>query len=64
VAPLVQRLKDSRDRLSKARDSTLLDFDERDLLDFAERAGFRDVKLTYEVSIEHGAGAHWGSGLS
>ena len=43
-----------------------VDFDhmQRDLLVFAERAGFRKIELTYEAKIEHGAGAHWGGELS
>ena len=61
VAPLAQRVKDSYDRLAGPGESTLVDFDERDLLEFAERAGFRMIGLTYEVAIEHGAGAHWGA---
>jgi arsenite methyltransferase len=64
VAPLVQRVKDTYDHLAGSGESTLTDFDERDLLEFAERAGFRTVGLTYEVKIEHGAGAHWGADLS
>jgi arsenite methyltransferase len=64
VSPLVERVKDTYNRLADSGDSTLIDFDERDLLEFAERAGFTKVELTYEAKIEHGAGAHWGSGLS
>lgn len=64
VSPLVERLKDTYNRLADSGDSTLVDFDERDLLEFAERAGFRKVELTYEATIEHGGGAHWGSELS
>jgi len=63
VAPLVDRVKDTYDQLAGSGESTLIDFDERDLLDFAERAGFRKVELTYEAKIEHGGGAHWGSEL-
>ena len=63
VAALVQRVKDTYNRLAGSGESTLIDFDERDLLDFAERAGFRKVELTYEAKIEHGGGAHWGSEL-
>ena len=64
VSPLVERVKDTYNRLADSGDSTLIDFDERDLLEFAEGAGFLKVELTYEAKIEHGAGAHWGSGLS
>jgi len=64
VAPLVQRVRDTYDQLAGSGESTLIDFDERDLLEFAERAGFRNVELTYEAKIEHGGGARWGSEFS
>jgi ubiquinone/menaquinone biosynthesis C-methylase UbiE len=64
VAPLVQRVRNTYEALAGSDDSTLVDFDERRLLEFAERAGFRKVELAYEAKIEHGAGAHWGNELS
>jgi ubiquinone/menaquinone biosynthesis C-methylase UbiE len=64
VAPLVERVKDKYNQLAGSGESTLIDFDERDLLEFAERSGFRKVELTYEAKIERGGGAHWGSELS
>ena len=64
VAALVGRVKDAYERLSKGGDSTLLDFDERDLLAFVDRAGFNKVELTYEAGLEYGAGARWGNELS
>jgi ubiquinone/menaquinone biosynthesis C-methylase UbiE len=63
VAPLVKRVRDKSDQLAGPGESTLVDFDERDLLEFAERAGFRKVELTYEAEIEQGGGSHWGSEL-
>jgi arsenite methyltransferase len=63
VAGLVRRVKNAYDRLSEGADKTLVDFDERDLITFADHAGFRKVELTYEASVEHGGGAHWGSEL-
>jgi ubiquinone/menaquinone biosynthesis C-methylase UbiE len=64
VAPLVERVKDTYNELAGSGESTLIDFDERDLLEYAERAGFRKVELTYEAKIEHGAGVSWASGIS
>ena len=64
ISGLVRRVKDAYNRLATADDSTLIDFDERDLIRFAERAGFREVELTYEASVERGAGAHWGNDVS
>jgi arsenite methyltransferase len=61
ISGLVRRVKDAYNRLATADDSTLIDFDERDLVPFAERAGFRKVELTYEARVERGAGAHWGN---
>jgi ubiquinone/menaquinone biosynthesis C-methylase UbiE len=64
VAPLVRRVRDTYGQLAGSGESTLVDFDERDLLEFAERAGFQKVELTYEARIERGAGAHWGADVS
>ena len=64
IAGLVRRIKDAYNRLSEGRDATLVDFDERDLIMFAQRAGFRKVELSYEASIEHGGGAHYSGDLS
>jgi arsenite methyltransferase len=64
ITGLVRRVKDAYDRLGGSRDGTLIDFDEGDLISFAERAGFRKVELTYEATIERDAGAHWGNELS
>ena len=61
IAGLARRVKDAYNRLATADDSTLVDFDEGDLIAFAERAGFSKVELTYEASVERDAGAHWGS---
>lgn len=63
IAALVQRVKDEYNRLA-GRDRTLTDFDERDLLAFAERAGFRRAELTYEARFEHGVGPVWGGDIS
>lgn len=43
--------------------STLLDFDERDLLAFAERAGFSSIRLEYEARIE-ARNLSWDAGRS
>jgi ubiquinone/menaquinone biosynthesis C-methylase UbiE len=61
IAGLVRRVKAAYNRLATADDSTLIDFDEGDLIAFAERAGFRKVELTYEATVERDAGAHWGN---
>ena len=57
VADLAEKMKSSEQRL--ADDATLIDFDERDLITFAEGAGFRSVELTYEARVEHDARPRW-----
>jgi arsenite methyltransferase len=60
ILPVVRKLKAAH----PGGDDTLLDFDERDLLAFAERAGFRELVLSYEARIEHGGGMSWGATTS
>ena len=57
VAHLAAKVKRAEERL--ADDATLVDFDERDLVTFAERAGFHTVDLTYEARVEHQARPQW-----
>jgi arsenite methyltransferase len=57
VADLAEKVKSAERRL--AEDATLVDFDERDLITFAERAGFRSVELIYEARVEHDARPRW-----
>jgi ubiquinone/menaquinone biosynthesis C-methylase UbiE len=57
VADLAEKVKSAEQRL--ADDATLVDFDERDLITFVERAGFRSVELIYEARVEHDARPHW-----
>ena len=57
VADLAEKVKTAEQRL--ADDATLIDFDERDLITFAERAGFRSVELSYEARVEHDARPRW-----
>jgi ubiquinone/menaquinone biosynthesis C-methylase UbiE len=40
---------------SPAEERTLIDFDERDLLDWAEGAGFDSIRLAYEAEIQAGS---------
>jgi arsenite methyltransferase len=51
VAGLAQKVMASYDRYQPA-DDPMLDFDERDLLRYAEDAGFRDIHLTFEATID------------
>ena len=61
ILPLVRKLKSVRNQLSA--DASLIDFDERDLLEWADRAGFSSIELAYEAKIERGRVA-WGSDAS
>jgi arsenite methyltransferase len=61
VADLKRKLSEAYRR--HAGDATLVDFDERDLLEFADRAGFRETRLDYEATLAHGGQAPWGNEL-
>jgi arsenite methyltransferase len=61
VADLAKKVKSAERRL--ADDATLIDFDERDLITFAEHAGFRSVELSYEARLEHDARPRWLAGV-
>ena len=54
VVDLRRKLRAAYDRRAGGAGSTLTDFDERDLIEFADRTGFREVKLDYEASVRHG----------
>jgi ubiquinone/menaquinone biosynthesis C-methylase UbiE len=58
ILPLVRKVKAALDGLSG--DESLVDFDERDLLALAERAGFAEVRLSYEATIRE-RGGWWGA---
>jgi arsenite methyltransferase len=58
AADLMAKLNAVHERY-QTRDDPMVDFDERDLLGFAERAGFFPVKLTYEADIEPPETRRW-----
>jgi arsenite methyltransferase len=58
VADLALKVKAAFDGAG-SDDRTLVDFDERDLLRFAEAAGFSRVQLAYEARIARGAAMSW-----
>jgi arsenite methyltransferase len=45
-----------------ASDETLVDFDERDLIHFAEEAGFVEIELDYEARVRESARPDWDDG--
>ncbi|HJQ30454.1 MAG TPA: methyltransferase domain-containing protein, partial [Rubrobacter sp.] len=49
VADLAQKVKAIYESRQPADECPMLDFDERDLFDFAERAGFEEIHLCYEA---------------
>jgi SAM-dependent methyltransferase len=55
VGDLAQKV---RDQLSPPGERTLVDFDERDLLAWAETAGFDPLRLDYEAKLERGSWMH------
>jgi arsenite methyltransferase len=61
IQPLARKLKSVYEQPSG--DETLTDFDERDLLAWAEQAGFAAIELVYEASVEQGK-VGWGADTS
>ena len=53
IRPLVRRLRDRYSRLGGGEE-TMIDFDERDLLELAHEAGFPRVDVQLEAGIERG----------
>ncbi|MBI3050274.1 MAG: class I SAM-dependent methyltransferase [Acidobacteria bacterium] len=51
VAPIAAKLKDFYRRLLPLDSNPMMNFDERDLIAWAEAAGFRDVHLELQVTI-------------
>ena len=52
VAELAQKVKEVYQRLQPPESDPMLDFDERDLIAFAEQAGFREIHLELQVEIK------------
>jgi arsenite methyltransferase len=60
VAKLVARIRVVAERdWPEVEDDQMLGFDERDLLDFAEEAGFREIHLELQVAITPVAPRLW-----
>ncbi|HEY0388889.1 MAG TPA: class I SAM-dependent methyltransferase [Gaiellales bacterium] len=59
VQELDDRVKGVFDRLQPRDEDPMLDFDDRDLVELAERAGFERVSLTLEMTTEPPAPAAW-----
>ena len=58
VRPLIQKVWTSYRRAQPSQDNPMMDFDERDLFTFAERAGFAEVHLELQASVVPG-GTEW-----
>jgi ubiquinone/menaquinone biosynthesis C-methylase UbiE len=58
VEDLMPKVNDVFERY-QSRNDPMLDFDERDLLELAERAGFFPIKLHYEADIEPPEARRW-----
>ena len=63
VQDLVDRVKEVFDRLQPPDEDPMLNFDDRDLVEGAERAGFERVHLTLEVETEPPEPIPWDSYL-
>jgi len=62
MMPLVRKVRAVFDQATG--DKTLIDFDERDLVRFAERAGFAEIALHYEATVTRGGGPNCGASWS
>jgi arsenite methyltransferase len=58
VADLMEKLNAVHERY-QPREDPMVDFDERDLIRFAERAGFFPIKLAYEADVEPPEARRW-----
>jgi arsenite methyltransferase len=59
VRAIVDKVKAIYLRLQPSESDPMLNFDERDLIAFAEKAGFRDLHLELEVSIKAPTENNW-----
>lgn len=55
LRPIAELVKKVLDACSPAEEATLIDFDERDLVAWAEAAGFDPIRLRCEVDVEPGS---------
>jgi arsenite methyltransferase len=55
VWPLAKRVRDRYEQLTDGAEETMVDFDERDLLELAFAAGFLPANVELEAKIERGA---------
>lgn len=59
IQPLADKVRDLYARLQPVETDPMLDFDERDLLALAERAGFGEVHLALRADVEPAAPTRW-----
>jgi hypothetical protein len=55
VRPLADRVKAAYTRLSHPSAATMMDFDDRDLVSFAEAASFERIHLECHIDVEPGS---------
>jgi arsenite methyltransferase len=51
VADIAQKLKALYERIQPSQTDPMVDFDERDLVSFAERAGFTEIRLELQIEV-------------
>jgi ubiquinone/menaquinone biosynthesis C-methylase UbiE len=59
VAEIAQKLKAIYQRLQPLDSDPMLNFDERDLIAFAEQAGFREIRLELQIEIKPQEKVNW-----
>ena len=63
VGEIAQKVRTVYQSLQPSDTDPMLDFDERNLIVFAERAGFREIHLELQIEITPPSGGHWESFL-
>lgn len=52
IAEIAQKVKVTYQKAQPSNNNPMLDFDERDLVMFAERAGFREINLELQIAVK------------
>lgn len=59
VMEIAQKVKNVYERLQPLATDPMTDFDERDLVGFAEKAGFREIDLELQIAIKPRGSGNW-----
>jgi len=59
VIDIANKIKAVYDSIQDPENDPMLDFDERDLIDLAEKAGFTEIHLELDIEIKPNHSVHW-----